>query len=228
MKQAIELIVNNAERYPEFRYYIGIMKKAENNLSNQPDICIEACKSLLEGISKSIIERLDSTAERKKLDDMNVSPLIKKAAQLLKKADNVIEDDFVTRCSSLAHAMGTLRNDRGDISHGKAVPKTLSSNDRLSTLCLTTTESVICYMLDAFYGIAVAEKELPKETIGPEEVVSDLPIISYEDNSDFNDWLDEKHPLEGRLIYSYALYELYYEDYVIQLEEFHENPGGEE
>jgi hypothetical protein len=82
-------------------------------------------------------------------------------------------------------------------------------------------------MLDAFYCIMVAEKELPKEIIEPGEVGSDLPIVSYEDNSDFNDWLDENHPLEGRLIYSYALYELYYEDYVIQLEEFHENPGGE-
>ncbi|MCJ8149485.1 abortive infection family protein [Shinella sedimenti] len=229
MRQAVELIVHHAGRYPEFRYYISLMKKAESYLSNQPDICIETCKSLLEGVSKSIIERLDTTAKREELDKKDVGPLIKQAARLLKKADNVIEDDFVTRCSSLAHALGTLRNERGDISHGKAVPKTASSNDRLSALCLSMTENVLSYMLDAFYSIPPEPSEHSQEIDETVEVEPDLPIVSYDDNGDFNDWLDEKYPLpEGRLIYSSALYELYYEDYVIKLEEFREGFGGEE
>ncbi|MER9064962.1 abortive infection family protein [Mesorhizobium sp. M0902] len=217
MKQAVELIVLNADQYPEFRYYISIMKKAESNRSNQPDICIETCKSLLEGISKSIIERLDSKAVRKELDKSEVGPLIKQAARLLKKADNVIEDDFVSRCSSLAYALATLRNERGDISHGKAVPKVISSNDRLSTLSMAMTESVLCYILEAFYSVDAERRKVTDELVF-EEQKSDLPILSYDNNSDFNDWLDEKYPLEGRLIYSKALYELYYEDYVVQLE----------
>jgi hypothetical protein len=229
MKQATEIIVSNAGRYPEFRYYISIMKKAERNLSNQPDICIEVCKSLLEGVSKSIIERLDPTADRKELDKKDVDPLVKKAAQLLKKADNIIEDNFVTRCSSLAHALATLRNERGDISHGKAVPKTASSNDRLSALCLSMTENVLCYMLDAFYSISPQPEEPSKEVDEVVEPEPDLPVVSYDENADFNDWLDEKYPLpEGRLIYSSALYELYYEDYVIQLEEFRDNLAATE
>lgn len=221
MKQAVELIVNNAERYPEFRYYISLMKKAERNLSNQPDICIETCKSLLEGISKSIIERLDAAAIREDLDRKDVGPLIKQAARLLRKADNVIEDDFVTRCSSVAHALGTLRNERGDISHGKAVPKTAFSNDRLSALCMSMSENVLCYMLDAFYGIPSYSEIRSEEPPQLGELDPYYPVVSYDDNADFNDWLDEKYPLpDGRLIYSSALHELYYEDYLIQLEAF--------
>jgi hypothetical protein len=50
MKSAAELIIENAGRYPEFRYYLAIIKKAERNVSSQPDICIETCKALFEGI----------------------------------------------------------------------------------------------------------------------------------------------------------------------------------
>ncbi len=228
MKHAVELIVNNSNRHPEFRYYIRLMKKAERNSLNQPDICIETCKSLLEGISKSIIERLDSAADRKSLDRLDISPLVKKATQLLKQADNVIEDDFVTRCSSLAHALGTLRNERGDISHGKAVPKTVASDDRLSQLCMSMTESVICYMLDIFYQLSPVTPVAKIEVVPPENPLDDLPVILFEDNSDFNDWLDDIYPLpEGRVVYSSALYELYFEDYVIQLEAYRESTENE-
>jgi hypothetical protein len=121
--------------------------------------------------------------------------------------------------------LGTLRNERGDISHGKAVPKTAVSNDRLSALCMSMTENVICYMLDAFYSIPPRPEEMLVEAAEPTPT---LPLVSYDDNADFNDWLDEQCPWpEGRLIYSSALYELYYEDYLIQLREFRDDLEGE-
>lgn len=220
MRQAIELIVQNAGRFPEFRYYIGFMKKAERNLSNQPDVCIEICKSLLEGVSKSIIERLDETAARTELDKLDVGKLAKRAADLLRQNDDVVEDDFITRSTSLAYALGALRNARGDVSHGKAVPKTTSSNDRLSAFSMQMAESVICYMLDAFFALpdkaAAASPIVEAEDTEPKG----LPEVSYEDNEAFNQFLDDAFPLEGKLFYSFALYQLYYEDYLIRLAEF--------
>jgi hypothetical protein len=44
--------------------------------------------------------------------------------------------------------------------------------------------------------------------------------IRYEDNSEFNDSLDEYYPYAGKLLYSQALYALYYEDYAIQLQTY--------
>lgn len=221
MRTAADIIIQNADRFPEFRYYLPIMKKAERNLLNQPDICIETCKSLLEGISKSIIERLDQTAIRAELDEKKVGPLIKQATRLLKQADNVIEDDFVSRCASLAYALATLRNERGDISHGKAVPKSAQSNDRLSALTIEMTNGIVSYMLDAFFHI-VQQKINVTEEIGLRE--DNTATVPYDNNEDFNLYLDEKYPLDGKLLYSFALYELYYEDYKIRLSAFLDAP----
>ncbi len=52
--------------------------------------------------------------------------------------------------------------------------------------------------------------------------------MSYEDNQDFNSWLDESYPYEGKLSYSFALFSLYYEDYLVRLEEFRDRADEEE
>ena len=216
MQTAAQLIIQNSDRYPEFRRYLSFIKKAELNQANQPDVCIEICKSLFEGISKSIIERLDPSASRKELDGMEVVPLVKRAAQALKKEDNVVEDHFIARCVSFAHAMATLRNARGDISHGKAVPKEISSNERLAHLALRMSEGIIAYMLDAFYALPKAKSE---EEVAEEEE-SDLEQIDYDANPDFNNDLDEQTPTDGKPLFSRAVYELYYEDYLLKLQDF--------
>lgn len=228
MRQAIELIVQHAGRFPEFRYYIGLMKKAERNLSNQPDVCIEICKSLLEGVSKSIIERLDETALRAELDKLDVGAVAKQAARLLKQNDDVVEDDFITRSTSLAYALGALRNARGDVSHGKAVPKAVSSNDRLSAFSMQMAESVICYMLDAFFALPDKTTAAPPTDEAEDAEPTDLPEVSYEKNEAFNQFLDDEFPLEGKVFYSFALYQLYYEDYLIRLAEFQNDLEAEE
>ena len=46
--------------------------------------------------------------------------------------------------------------------------------------------------------------------------------VAFEENQYFNDYLDEQFPLEGKPIYSLALFQQFYEDYLIQLEEYRE------
>ncbi len=41
-----------------------------------------------------------------------------------------------------------------------------------------------------------------------------------DDNSEFNDYLDGMYPCEGKVLYSRALYKLYYGDYEIKLQDF--------
>jgi len=221
MRSVSEIIVKNAQEFPDFRYYLPLIKKAELNASNQPDISIEVCKSLLEGISKSIIERLDKTAKRADLDKMELSPLVKRASRLVREDDTVIEDDFVTRCASLAHSLGTLRNERGDVSHGKAVPKTPFSNEKLAIISLQMTEGILCYLLDAFYRESV-QLTVPEKSELPEIQESDLEEVDYDENELFNDFLDENIPWDGKLKYSKAIYDLYYENYLIRLNTFSE------
>lgn len=210
------LLNEHSDRYPEFDYYLPLIDKAVSDLVAHPDICIETCKSLLEGVSKSIIEKLPTNAHnRLALDDMKFDRLVKLALQQLKLNDNVVEDDFVNRCSSLANSLGNLRNTRGDISHGKGVPKLEQSTDKLSRLCVTMTESVLHYMLDAFFTIPEPEPEEPER-------------LKYDDNQEFNEFLDDENPIDGMVSYSRALYDQYYEDYTIQLSDWEYNQELEE
>lgn len=218
MESVKELIRENSAQHPEFEYYLPLIDKAERNSLDHPDICIEVCKSLLEGISKSIVERISDNHTRADLDKKEVGPLVKLAVKQLKQHDDVIEDDFVTRCTSMAVALGTLRNARGDISHGRGVPKGEQSNDKLALLSMQMSSGLLHYMLEALFAI-LGDKEVPVEVEEPEEAL-DLEVVEYEANPDFNAYLDEETPVPGRILYSLALYEQYYEDYLIQLSEY--------
>jgi abortive infection Abi-like protein len=220
MEPVKSIIVANADQHPDFRYYLPLLAKAQRNETAHPDICIECCKSLLEGVSKTIIYKLDGSVDRKDLDaaSWNLDGIVKKAAIALKQNDDIVEDNFVTRFGSLINALGALRNERGDISHGRSAPKHPASPKDLSRLILDMTASLLEYLLSSFYAIAPEEVE---EDVSED---SDLEDISYNENLEFNDFLDAQNPLEGKLLYSFALYELYYEDYLLRLDAYKESP----
>ena len=216
MESVIGLINENSRDHSEFGYYLSIIEEAKRNLSGRPDICIEICKSLIEGISKSIIERLDKKISRENFKNAKVSPLTKQVFKLLrehKEYDDVIGIDFARASAHLAKLLAELRNERGDISHGKAVPKLKKSNERLAYLAYQMTEGIISYMLDSFFRISEKLKD-------EKRVETDFEPVQYEDNEDFNNFLDTDIPWDGKLLYSKALYELYYEDYLIRLEDY--------
>ena len=83
-------------------------------------------------------------------------------------------------------------------------PKLLASDRSLARLVLVTTEALVRYMLATYFAIRPEPEQL----------------ISYEDFPAFNDQLDEANPLEGKPLYSRALYDQFYEDYIIQLQGF--------
>jgi hypothetical protein len=238
VQRSSKLIQANQASFPACAYYLPLFSKARRNVSKHPDICIETCKSLLEGISKTIILGLDAAAISSDLDKKDVEPLVKSAAKLLKANDDVIEENFVNRVSGLAHSLGALRNARGDISHGKAVPKAKESSSDFARLCLQMTDAMTYYMLQSFFAVnePVVAIDDEDEQPEPELLPGGIPKIAYDDHSEFNDELDGQYPLDGKLLYSDALYRLYYEDYIIELEAFLDTlndavdgePGGDD
>lgn len=188
MKSVRTLIETNYKRFADFAYYQNIIEVIEQNVDSQPDICIETCKSLIEGVSKTILKALDPTISDAQIKKLDVMPLFKKAANKLAEFDNEIEPDFVNRSGSLIENFGMIRNQRGDISHGKAVPKLDCSTPQFSNLVTRITEAIAFYLLEHFFRL-----ELKQE-------------IKYEDNSEFNQRIDSLNPL-GTLSYSKALFE---------------------
>lgn len=207
MQTLVELIERHADENSELRYYIPIIEKAERNEVQHPDICIECCASLFQGVSKTIVNRLDPPEDKKAFESGSIGSQVKRALQCLASSDGgVTEIDFPRRVESLVQIVGELRNQRGDISHGRAVPKELHSDRSLSRLVLNITEPVVRYMLATYFALQ------------PERPV----IPTYAENNKFNEHLDEANPLPGNLSYSKALFDQYPEDYVIQLKEYND------
>jgi hypothetical protein len=83
--------------------------------------------------------------------------------------------------------IGNIRNDRGDISHGRLSPKPEQSDTHFSNFVMALTDSFASYLLISFSKVSITKE------------------LEYEDNIDFNEWLDNENPL-GNLSYSKALF----------------------
>lgn len=206
MQTLIELIDRHSPEESDFRYYIPIIQKAESNEIEHPDITIECCASLFQGISKTIVYRLQPPPDKKQFENESIQRQVKLALRCLSANDDLIETAFPVAVENLIRVVGELRNTRGDISHGRVVPKELHSDRSLARLVLNVSESIIRYMLASYFSLKPA----------------DLEQIEYVESPEFNEYLDELNPLDGKPLYSLALYEQFYEDYLVQLEIFNE------
>ena len=204
MQTLREIIERHSEENSEFRYYIPIIEKAERNEVDHPDITIECCASLFQGLSKTIVKRLDPVSFDENFENQPLQKQVKLAFRCLAAGDDALEFAFPVAAENLVRVVGTLRNQRGDISHGRAVPKELHSDRSLARLVLNVAEPIMRYMLATFFALQ------PQRLVAP----------PYEDSGRFNAYLDDLHPLPGKPLYSRALYDQFPEDYVLQLKDF--------
>jgi len=208
MKQTKVILKSLEIKYSNIDYYNLIVDKIEKNVEKNPDISIESCKSLIEGISKFILKQLDNTYDPNKFLDLQ--PLFKKALASISTYNKNTEDDFTNRTCSLVHLIGEIRSKRGDISHGKLSPKEFNSNSIFSKLVMDITDSLLFYVLTCFSDVEVSK------------------VLEYRDNPEFNKWLDEENPF-GNLSYSRALFDqdlVAYEQELINYKDLQETGNG--
>ncbi|RCJ38141.1 hypothetical protein A6769_10360 [Nostoc punctiforme NIES-2108] len=214
------LVKRHLKEFPNFQYY-GAFAEFISAIENYHEdlhtgVSLDCCNSLLQSICKTIITQIDPRVEGKTLNKgakSETNNLISEAAKLLQKNDDIYERDFISKLSQIGKHINELRNARGDLSHGKHIPKELLNDQDLSRLLREITESLSRYLISSFFSFALEKKS--KEDFEIKE-----NRIGYEDHPEFNDLLDEEYPLDGKLLYSQGLYELYYEDYEIRLQTF--------
>lgn len=224
MQRLIKLIKANENQFPECaKYYIPLIGKARRDTVKHPDISIETCKALLEGISKTVLIHTKPEWDRPRIEKMTFAKLVTHAMHDLRDNDDVVEDEFKSHVISFSQSLATLRNHRSDISHGRGAPKVMESSRRFALLTLQTTEAIALYMLEAYFERRTEANIVAPEADDEEPLPGGIPNIEYDQNRDFNDELDSQYPLDGKLLYSYALYRLYYEDYVIELESYRDS-----
>lgn len=188
MKQTKDILRALESRYTNIDYYQTIIQKIEENVESHPDISIESCKALLEGLSKFIWKQIDQNYDASVADKMDFHPVVRQAMTKLADLNEDIELDFVNKVNKLIVSIGEVRNKRGDISHGKLSPKEYFSDSQFAYLVMNITDNMLYYVLHSF------------------SKVSPIKELEYEDNPEFNEWLDNENPISN-LSYSKALFD---------------------
>jgi hypothetical protein len=168
-----------------------LVMEIEDNIDDKPDISIESSKSLLESISKNILTRLDSskyTVETTKTTP--VDTLLELAKGLL--SEKIVDGEYtlISKLIKAVTVINNVRNQRGDISHGKILPKKTKSSIHFARSIAIFTDSFAYYLLCLFLSIDLSYQE----------------GLKYDDNPNFNNFLDEANPIVG-IIYSKALFD---------------------
>jgi DNA mismatch repair ATPase MutS len=211
------LIERHRHDFPDFQYYgsfaefIKAIEIYHQELDSHTGVTADCCNSLIQSLCRTIITQMTSeTAASLKKD--RTDQLVKKAAKLLQQNDDIYERNLISQLEQIGKHINDLRNARGEISHGRAIPKELIHDKELPRLLREITESLARYLLSSFFCSRIEEPT--------EEAKKEKSCIQYDKNPEFNDYLDQLYPYEGKLLYSQGLYTLYYEDYDIKLQEF--------
>jgi hypothetical protein len=232
-----QAVSKHSKLIPGIEGYLTLVDKVEKNVGINPDIAIESCKSLIEGLCLKALSLLsdkyiDSTNFQKKCKNnytfltetafsqiyssniekmvhQSLSNLIIDTSTINKIKDNAkrkVEKQTIETVGKIS----AIRNNRGDIAHGRNYPKDQESSIALAKSINSIVDG-ICYFMIEELANQYSEK-LKKEG-----------KLIYEDLEDFNIWLDEKHNVStikidfSRLLYdnAYAKYDaFYYQEYV--------------
>lgn len=181
-------------------YYHSHLDLVEGYIDEKPDISIETCKALIEGIAKLSLhllnqEPLDSHKDEK------FQALVKRALLELQKGRGFSDAEACRRMSGFVHYIGEVRNEHCDIGHGRASLKEQVNDAEFADLIVGITDNICTYMLRRLDRLA--DK-----------------VTEYEDHPEFNDFLDEQNPLPGKIRYSRALFDQEFETYEIELGDF--------
>src|SRR5690554_57452 len=241
----MELTKNAIGKYRDkiegLNQYLIVVNEIEDNKISNPDISIDSCKSLIEGLCKKALslihddysqnksfrkqcEKFDKLLEntfQKVFKESFEVDLLKSFSSILyqkNKTNDLLKKSFELTKSNTTNAVNAivkLRDTRGDISHGRIYPKLTSTSPHLLNTIIGITDS-ICSFLITEMSLRYFEK------IEHEVRVNELK--DYRSNSDYNHWLNESLPFDfpvKKTSYSRVLFEndfdmyqeIYYDEY---------------
>ena len=181
------------------RYIVQI----ESNKTNEPNIAIEAVKALAEAVFRHILAHGKIKVEFAEILTQS-KPTTYKIFQSTCKAladQNLIDIEILGLGQKFFNDISEIRNSVGLISHGKDLRDVSNLSPATLELAISTTLNYIVVILEAY------------------EQLLEEPKVSYEDNTEFNEYLDEQYPVEG-ILYSQALFDQDAVSYEEQLDEY--------
>jgi hypothetical protein len=206
-----ELISNNLSDYPELTEYRDVVLEfISSHEKKRPDMCIEGCKALIEGLSKFICFDLSiDNNNLTKWKDLKVAQKFKEAIEILKLEN--YEEEFTKLNGQLVFKLGEIRNERGEISHGQAYPKNSYSDENFAKFIGLWTEG-LCYFLISKY---ISCKQTTED--------EDTDIYSTEQFEEFDCYLDSLYEDIEFISYSKALKEQDGPQYELLMDDYYKN-----
>jgi hypothetical protein len=158
MESLNALVKRHRQEFPIFRDYYGAFAEFTSAIENyhktlHVGVSVDCCNSLIHSICKTIITEITSKSARE-LDCREYNKtdkLVKEAVKLIQKNDDVYERDFASQLSKIGEHIYNLRTARGEISHGRSIPKALIDDQDLSRLLREITESLARYLMSSFF-----------------------------------------------------------------------------
>ncbi|AWY45678.1 abortive infection family protein [Glaesserella parasuis] len=183
-------LLSSIDKLPSLLVYQRHISEIENNICRNPVLSIELCKSLSEGICKTIL-----TDKGVSIPD-NFPNLVSTTLSHL-NVDNHPDAEHIKelskRLGGVLHYIATIRNDCNYASHGQDIEHKPVSSD-LALFVTHTTNAILGFILH-FY-IVTGDYQRGER-------------IRYEDYQEFNDYLDEVYESNmGKIIsFSRALFD---------------------
>lgn len=181
-------------------YYHSHLDLIEDYIEEKPDISIETCKAMLEGIAKLSLHIL----KQEPLSSHNnekLSALSRRALDALQEGKGFSDTRLCSKLTSVIEYVGLIRNDHCDIGHGRASLKEQVNDADFAELIVGIAENLGTYMLRRLDYLAD-------------------PVLEYDDNPDFNNSLDEAYSLPSNLSYSRALFDQERGTYEVELDDY--------
>lgn len=187
------------EQHSRWQPLVDYIHRIEGYADNDFPLCIENAKSLLESIAKEICDQKNQAYAK----EDSTGKILKLAFLSLGYGNNATIHRIGTSISDIGHQMSTLRNEIGATSHGKTLNELEKRNDDInktsSDFLLSSTELVCCFLIQSF------------ETDNPRKAEKES-TIEFEDNSEFNDFLDDLYGDFTMKDYSFAASEILFSD----------------
>lgn len=175
------------------------------------DTLIECSKSFIEAIAKNIILKLRPDEKPKEINLLDLGRLFKKTKEAIfehSAIENVMPkadiENFFSALNQWIRFLGEMRNNIGEISHGKILPKSYSINLELAQIISQTTDRLSYVLILLLLQIDTSYTQ----------------AYAYEDYENFNNYLDEQYELPNNLVYSKALFDQDYDAYSEELDNF--------
>ena len=216
MQDLKKLINKYANDYPELEYFNVQFTVLDATRTNYPDVVIETCKSIMEATYKFIRKILtDYQPSKKEERQTNITDHANEVMKLFKESSSnqLVDVDVIQQSHNFTKKIANIRNNNGDISHGRYMPKETNSTaeqaQAIEGLCETYAVYLIEEAIISKFGNRKKHAQQQDDNIQP------LPNpLEYESPyfEQFNEWLNSENEIDS-INYSKALYEQDYNAY---------------